>query len=95
MRTRFDSNRTDYGKLSERVKHCVSGAAGATIALTPIQRWKLNRWSFVAPYIKKRRQPRNVEMGKVSICNNLQMMFTLISILLVPSLTFHDIPYYA
>ena len=77
----YSSNRTDYGKLKDRIKNAPSGS-GALSLLTPIQKWKLANWAFIEPYIKKRKNPPDSEMGKVSIRNNLQIMFTLIQILL-------------
>jgi len=74
---RCRSNRTDYGKLSDRIRKAKSGSDASSIALTPVQKWKLQRWAFVAPYIVKRRQHKASELGKVSICNNVQMLFTL------------------
>lgn len=70
IETRFRSNRTDFVKLEERIKLSKSGSDGKSIQLTPIQRWKLNRYKFVAPYVVKRKQLRSAELGKVSICNN-------------------------
>lgn len=67
--TRYWSHRTDYGKLRRRVAESKTGGGGDDIKLTPVQEWKVKRWSFIAPYIKKRRQHKATELGKVSICN--------------------------
>lgn len=76
---RYWSNRTDYGKIKGKIKNSPSGSSALTIALTPIQKWKLANWAFIEPYIQRRRNPTGAEMGKVSIRNNLQIMFTLLS----------------
>ncbi len=73
VRKRFWSNRTDYGKLKAKIKNAPSGSSAASIGLTAIQRWKLANWSFIEPFIHRRRNPAGAEMGKVSICNNLQI----------------------
>ena len=62
----------------DRIKKGRSGDSGKAVQLTPLQKWKKENWAFISPYIKKRKQPKGSEMGKVSICNNLQIMFTLL-----------------
>ncbi len=63
--TRKRSNRTDYGKLLERSKRSKSGSG--TSGMTAVQRWKLKRWSFVEPFIHRRKQSRSAELGHVSM----------------------------
>ena len=82
VNTRYWSNRTDYGKIKDKIKNSPSGSSAASIHITAIQKWKLANWAFIEQYIKKRKNPKGAEMGKVSIRNNLQIMFTLIKILL-------------
>ena len=78
---RFRSNRSDWGKLRDRPAKSASGS-GALKPLTTIQKWKLQNWAFMEPFIKKKNRQAQPEMGKVSIRNNLQTMFSLIHILL-------------
>jgi len=69
---RFRSNRSDWGKLKDRVKGSASGS-GALKPLTVIQKWKVQNWAFLEPFIKrKKNRQAQAEMGKVSIRNNLQ-----------------------
>jgi hypothetical protein len=45
---RFDSNRTEYGKLKRRIKAAKSGCK-ALEALTAKQKWKLSHYAFYEP----------------------------------------------
>ena len=86
---RYWSNRSDYKKAKDKIKNAPSGASADAIKVTKTQRWKLSNWAFIEPYIKDRKNPKGAEMGKVSICNNLQIMFTLLH---QPSYPFFFLP---
>jgi len=61
--TRFKSIRTDYGKLKRELKEGKSGSGAKK--LTPLQKWKVKRYSFLDAYIKVRASED--QLGKVSI----------------------------
>ena len=57
---RARSRRSDYGRFTDSKSKSGSGAKKMTAKST----WKKNRWSFVAPYIVKRKEKKGGEMGQ-------------------------------
>jgi hypothetical protein len=80
---RFESNRTEYGKLKRRIKEAKSGCR-ALKALTECQQWKLSHYAFYEPHLKRRRQDPDAELGNVSICRTRDLRIVLF--LLIPFL---------
>ena len=68
---RYWSCRSDYKKAKDKLK--------INQKLTTNQAWKLKNRGFIEPFIKDRcrTKDRPGPQSKVSICNNLQIMFTL------------------
>jgi uncharacterized sporulation protein YeaH/YhbH (DUF444 family) len=71
---RFHSNRTEFGKLKRRIKEAKSGRS-ILAELTSKQKWKLRAFTFYEPFLKRRRQDKDAEMGNVSIRRTRDLRF--------------------
>lgn len=62
---RYNSMRTEYKKLRDKIKTSKSGSEGQPP--TEVMKWKVKRWAFLEPFIKGKKAPFSQELGKVSI----------------------------
>jgi hypothetical protein len=65
IKKRYESNRTEYEKLVNKIKLSKSGSG--TVVLTDLMKWKLRHWAFIAPFIKKKATSLKREIGNVRI----------------------------